>query len=174
MTMRTTMPARQALLRWTDEKFDATSFLKAPAPPFHVTAYGALFADDCMNVLPLLKDDAVDTVFADPPFNLGKEYGKKTDDKLPDDHYIQWCRRWLAECVRVLKPGGSLFLYNLPKWNVILGAFLTDQGSISGIGSQSKSVHAYRYEAAYIQATTAFSITARENQRLFTVSVRLS
>ena len=30
--------------------------------------------------------------------------------------------------MRVLKPGGSLFLYNLPKWNVLLGAFLSEQG----------------------------------------------
>lgn len=122
------MPASQALLKWTDKKFDVRPFLKAPAPTFHVTPHGALFADDCMRVLPLLKDGMVDTVFADPPFNLGKEYGKRTDDSLPDDRYLQWCREWLAECVRALKPGGSLFLYNLPKWNVLLGAFLSEQG----------------------------------------------
>lgn len=122
------MPMRQARLKWTDKKFDHEPFLKAPETPFHITAHGALFANDCMIILPLLKDGTVDTVFADPPFNLGKEYGKRTDDSLPDKRYIEWCRGWLAECVRVLKPGGSLFLYNLPKWNVLLGAFLSDQG----------------------------------------------
>ena len=121
------MPASQALLNWKDTKFDATPFLKAPSSPCHVTAHGALFADDCMKILPILEDGTVDTVFADPPFNLGKEYGKRTDDSLPDDRYIQWCQCWLAECVRLLKPGGSLFLYNLPKWNVMLGAFLSEQ-----------------------------------------------
>src|SRR5260370_38011692 len=80
-----------------------------------------------MKRLPLVQDEVVDTIFADPPFNIGKEYGKNTDDSLPDEHYIQWCREWLAECVRVLKPGGSLFLYNLPKWNGLLGAFLHEQ-----------------------------------------------
>jgi DNA modification methylase len=40
--------------------------------------------------------------------------------KWTDEHF-QWCREWLTECVRVLKPGGSLFLYNPPKWNVLLG-----------------------------------------------------
>ena len=122
------MPARQALLKWTDKKFDVKPFLKVSAPPFHITPHGALFADDCMKILTLLKDGTVDTVFADPPFNLGKEYGKRTDDSLPADRYVQWCREWLAECVRILKPGGSLFLYNLPKWNVLLGAFLSEQG----------------------------------------------
>ena len=121
----------QALLKWDDQQFDVTPFLK-PArhnlSPIHVTAHGALYAADCMKLLPLVKDEVVDTIFADPPFNIGKEYGKNTDDCLPDEHYIQWCREWLAECVRVLKPGGSLFLYNLPKWNVLLGAFLHEQG----------------------------------------------
>ena len=121
------MAASQALLKWTEDKFDATAFFKVPVSPFHVTAHGALFADDCMKVLPLLKEGTVDTVFADPPFNLGKQYGKRSHDSLPDDRYIQWCQGWLAECVRVLKPGGSLFLYNLPKWNVLLGAFLNEQ-----------------------------------------------
>jgi site-specific DNA-methyltransferase (adenine-specific) len=81
-----------------------------------------------MKLLPLIKDEIADTVFADPPFNLGKEYGKNTNDNLPDTHYMQWCHTWLAECVRILKPGGSLFVYNLPKWNILLGAFLSAQG----------------------------------------------
>ncbi len=121
----------QALLRWTDDKFDITPFLKTPNAkpcPHHVTALGAIYATDCMKMLPLLRDEVVDTVFADPPFNLGKEYGKNSNDSLPDKHYLDWCREWLSECVRVLKPGGSFFLYNLPKWNVLLGAFLTDKG----------------------------------------------
>jgi len=89
---------------------------------------GALYANDCMAVLPHIKDGVVDTVFADPPFNLGKEYGAKCDDLKPEDVYLSWCRQWFAECVRIVKPGGAVFLYNLPKWNVLLGAYLTELG----------------------------------------------
>ena len=77
------MPMRQAHLKWTDKKFDVKPFLKAPVPPFHITAHGAIFSADCMEVLPLLKDEVVDTVFADPPFNLGKEYGKTLTTVCP-------------------------------------------------------------------------------------------
>ncbi len=98
----------------------------APEPCFS-TRRGALFAGDCMSVLPLLRSETVDTVFADPPFNIGKKYGKRTNDNRADDEYLDWCREWLAECVRVLKPGGALFLYNLPRWNVELGAFIGQQ-----------------------------------------------
>jgi site-specific DNA-methyltransferase (adenine-specific) len=89
---------------------------------------GALFAADCLEVLPRIRNAVVDTVFADPPFNLGKEYGKSCNDQKSDEAYLRWCKAWISECVRVIKPGGSFFLYNLPKWNVLLGAYLTELG----------------------------------------------
>ncbi len=98
-----------------------------PLEPSFATARGALFSGDCMDVLPRLRSESIDTVFADPPFNIGKTYGKRTNDNRADDEYLDWCRTWLAECVRVLKPGGALFLYNLPRWNVELGAFIGRQ-----------------------------------------------
>ena len=96
--------------------------------PFHCTSLGALFAGDCVKVLKSVKDEVVDTVFADPPFNLGKEYGENTRDNLSESDYLNWCRSWVDECVRVLRPGGSLFVYNLPKWNIPLGAYLGEIG----------------------------------------------
>lgn len=78
----------QALLKFNgNENFDVGPFLKAPRQnllPYHITAVGALYAADCLDVLPLIKDEVIDTVFADPPFNIGKEYGENTDDNLPD------------------------------------------------------------------------------------------
>ena len=101
---------------------------RAEMAPCFTTPHGVLFAADCLAILPKIAHHVVDTVFADPPFNLGKEYGGSTDDLQSDDAYLDWCRRWLAECVRILKPGGSLFVYNLPRWNILLGAHLTDLG----------------------------------------------
>jgi len=34
----------------------------------------------------------------------------------------------LVECERILKPGGSLFICNLPKWNISIGAMLMELG----------------------------------------------
>lgn len=80
-----------------------------------------------MEVLSGLADTSVDLVFADPPFNLGKSYASGMDDSVPEIRYLDWCRAWISECVRVLKPGGSFFLYNLPKWNLALGAHLAER-----------------------------------------------
>lgn len=56
-----------------------------------------------------------DLAFADPPYNLAKKYGAY-DDTLADQHYLEWCHQWLDGMARALKPGGSLFVLNLPKW----------------------------------------------------------
>jgi site-specific DNA-methyltransferase (adenine-specific) len=77
---------------------------------------------------PLLPESAADTIFADPPFNLGKIYGNRTNDSRADAEYLNWCKRWIDECLRVLKPGGALFVYNLPRWNILIGAYLLESG----------------------------------------------
>ncbi len=111
--------------------FDVAPFLDVPAiapQPVYVTDLGALFSGDCLELLPAMRDGCIDTVFADPPFNLGKQYGSNGTDDLAETEYLSWCRRWVGECVRVLKPGGAIFIYNLPKWNMILGSHLMELG----------------------------------------------
>jgi site-specific DNA-methyltransferase (adenine-specific) len=96
--------------------------------PVFRSRIGVLYRGDCVDLLPGIATNSVDTVFADPPFNIGKEYGGLVDDNKKDGDYLEWCRSWLRECVRVLKPGGSFFLYNLPRWNIHLGVDLEDLG----------------------------------------------
>ncbi|WP_119421362.1 DNA-methyltransferase [Desertibaculum subflavum] len=93
-------------------------------PPFYVSSHGQLFEGDCLEHLPRLRSQLAHAVFADPPFNLGKIYGRNSNDAKSEHEYVDWCKRWLNECVRVLAPGGALFVYNLPKWNILLGAHL--------------------------------------------------
>ena len=83
--------------------------------PFFQNELGTLFNDDCLKVLRSLPDESVDLVFADPPFNLGKTYDPGVDDSLSVSSYLNWTYEWLDECVRILKPGGRIFIYNLPK-----------------------------------------------------------
>ncbi len=92
------------------------------------TALGRLYQADCMEVLPEIESGSVSTIFADPPFNLKKDYGDGVTDDLSESDYLAWCQRWIDEGVRALADGGAFFLYNLPKWNVPLGAYLGSLG----------------------------------------------
>ncbi len=122
--------ARQAALKLDDHFFEFHAFLKpgAKIKPVYTSSLGALFGIDCMSVLPEIQDESIDTIFADPPFNLGKEYGKNSNDQRTHEEYLKWCKEWITECVRIIKPGGAVFIYNLPRWNVMLGAFLSEIG----------------------------------------------
>lgn len=92
--------------------------------PILETPFGQLYQTDCNLMMRTLDTECVDLVFADPPFNLGKKYTSNIDDSKAEPEYLDWCRSWLDEMIRVLKPGGSLFLWNLPKWNLSLGGYL--------------------------------------------------
>ena len=52
------------------------------------TQWGILYQGNCLEILPSVKDATVDTVFADPPFNLAKEYDGKVNDKLSAPDYV--------------------------------------------------------------------------------------
>lgn len=77
----------------------------------------------CLDVLKTIPSETIDLAFADPPFNLTKNYSGYSDDRNERD-YLGWCKRWLVEYERVLKPGGAMFILNLPRWSALLADFL--------------------------------------------------
>jgi site-specific DNA-methyltransferase (adenine-specific) len=91
------------------------------------TKLGKLYRADCLKLLKSLPDNSVHLFFADPPFNLGKDYGRNGNDKLSETEYLRWSEKWLKEAVRIVAPGGAVFLYNLPKWLVHYGSLLNSQ-----------------------------------------------
>lgn len=86
-----------------------------------------VYQGDCISFLnrvaSLHPEGVFDLAFADPPYNLKKTYDMY-DDALAEQKYIEWCNRWLEGMARTLKPGGSLFVLNLPKWAIHHAAFL--------------------------------------------------
>lgn len=65
---------------------------------------------DALDVLAALPDTSVDLVIADPPYNLKKDYGNDSDHREFDD-YLDFSRRWIAECRRVMKPTATLYAF---------------------------------------------------------------
>jgi site-specific DNA-methyltransferase (adenine-specific) len=80
---------------------------------------------DCIGVMQDIPSDSIDVTFADPPFNLKKKYGTYKDKKETDD-YLNWCRQWIHEMVRITKPSGSIFVHNIPKWLLYYAGFLNE------------------------------------------------
>lgn len=98
----------------------------SPLKPVFTTELGRLYQGDCIPWMASLPEESVDLVFADPPFNLKKDYGPNVKDSLSDEDYLEWTKAWVAECVRVLKPGGAVWIYNIPRWAMPTGAYLLE------------------------------------------------
>ncbi len=116
---------RERFAVYNYEKNDTLNNEDKSLRPIFETKLGKLYQCDCLDLLPSIGTETVDSVFADPPFNLNKNYGAKVNDDLAEEKYLRWSYQWLEECCRVLKIGGSLFVYNIPKWNIYYSSFLS-------------------------------------------------
>jgi site-specific DNA-methyltransferase (adenine-specific) len=106
----------------------AESRCAAPAAPAAVppALLDTVHHSDALAMLRRLPDGCVDMAFADPPYNLDKAYRAYTD-RWQRERYLAWCNAWLAEYARVLKPTGSLFVLNLPRWALYHATFLSQR-----------------------------------------------
>jgi len=95
-----------------DELYAEATASKLPTHLINQVLHGG-----CLEWLREIPDDSIDFVFADPPYNLGKKYVGYSDD-LEIKEYFDWCDRWIAELARVLKPGHTLTLLNIPLWAI--------------------------------------------------------
>ncbi|NCN27293.1 site-specific DNA-methyltransferase [bacterium] len=92
------------------------------------TKLGTLYNTDCIKLLKTkIEDGSIDCVFADPPFNLSKNYGKGVKDSIKEEDYLEWTRLWLDLCCDKLKDGGSLFVYNIPRWGSYIASYLNQR-----------------------------------------------
>lgn len=69
-----------------------------------------LICSDAIKALQKLNDNSIDLIIADPPYNLGKDYGNNSDNQSFDD-YIKFTKIWLSEANRVLKPTGTIYSF---------------------------------------------------------------
>ena len=65
---------------------------------------------DAIGLFKTLDDESINLIIADPPYNLGKDYGNNHDLKGFDE-YILFTKEWLMEAKRVLKPNGTIYVF---------------------------------------------------------------
>jgi len=93
------------------------------------TDLGRLYQGDCLQLMPHMESDSIDLIYAQPPSDLEKLFPDLADTERHSS-YVMWCEAWVQECIRLLKPGGSLFLANEPRLNVLLTRYLNHRLSL--------------------------------------------
>jgi site-specific DNA-methyltransferase (adenine-specific) len=65
---------------------------------------------DALEILKTLPDNSIDLIFADPPYNIGKNFNGHKDKWATEEDYLKWCYIWLDLCIQKLKPSGSFYV----------------------------------------------------------------
>jgi modification methylase len=100
-----------------------------------------IMVGDCLEQLARLPEASVDLVFADPPYNLQLDGDLlRPNNTVVDGVHQDWdkfqsfaaydafCRAWLGECRRVLKPNGAIWVIGSYHNIFRLGVALQDLG----------------------------------------------
>ncbi len=70
-----------------------------------------LFHGDVLEVLDQsVEDGTINLIFADPPYNIGKQFSSSLDKWDSEEAYMDWCEKWLSLCLKKLAPNGSFYL----------------------------------------------------------------
>ena len=104
---------------------------------------------DCLAVLATMPRATADLIFADPPYNIGKTFSTFRDAWPSDIAYVEWCHQWLAACIRVLKPTGSMYVMSSTQSMPYLDLWLRDRMTIL-----SRIV--WHYDSSGVQARNRF------------------
>ena len=88
-----------------------------------------IYNEDCLETLAKMEDNSIDLIVTSPPYNKNfyapssgadKSWSAlrgrqipydEYSDSMPPQEYESWQKKIISECIRVLKPSGSLF-YN--------------------------------------------------------------
>lgn len=102
-----TLPQARNAIKKEERRHELTAKAKAaPKQPDWEIIEG-----DCVRTFKTLDDRSARLIFADPPYNIGIDYGDGAKaDSLDDAAYMRWVASWLEECWRVLKDDGSLWV----------------------------------------------------------------
>ncbi len=65
---------------------------------------------DAFDVLSKLPADRFDLLFADPPYNLTKDFGTNSFKQTSLEEYETWLNSWLKDCANKLKPTASIYI----------------------------------------------------------------
>lgn len=65
---------------------------------------------DTFEIVKRLPEQKFDLLFADPPYNLTKDFGKENFRRSSLDEYERWLESWIASCTRLLKSTASVYI----------------------------------------------------------------
>jgi len=124
-----------------------------------------LYEGDCLEIMRSLLSESVDMIFADPPFNVGKKYGGKSDTDKRSDYY-EWCSSWIAEGFRLLKPTGTFYLMTIARHVFKMGYEMEKHGVFIN-KVEWRNVSAFHNKRGFWSSTQPIIVFGKSNEFKF-------
>lgn len=83
-----------------------------------------------LDELKKIPDESIDLIFADPPYNIWKNFNWLKDKWETDDKYLNWCYEWLDLCIKKLKPNWSFYVMTSTQFMPYFDIFLRNKITI--------------------------------------------
>ncbi len=107
-----------------------------------------------LEVMKNIKDESIDLIFADAPYGIGKDFGNDSDIWSSTAEYIEWCKKWINECMRILNKDGTMYLMTATQHMPYLDVYISEKystlcriiWSYDSSGVQSKKIYGSLYE----------------------------
>lgn len=96
-----------------------------------------------------IEESSIDLIFADPPYNIGKNFNGLKDKWETSESYLHWCYQWLDLCIRKLKSNGTLYVMTATQHMPFFDIYLRDKLTIL-----SRII--WSYDSASVQARKYF------------------
>lgn len=77
---------------------------------FKMIGLNKVYNEDSLINMKKIDDSSVDLILADPPYNVGKDYGNGSDQQSREE-YLEFTRKWMSEAYRVLKNDGTIYVF---------------------------------------------------------------
>jgi adenine-specific DNA-methyltransferase len=113
-----------------------------------------IFGDALEALRTEIPDNSVDLIFADPPYNIGKNFNGKIEKWATEEGYLNWCYEWLDLCIKKLKPSGSLYVMTATQFMPFFDIYLRKKMNIlsrlvwyyDSSGVQARNYYGSMYE----------------------------
>lgn len=135
--------------------FNFDKLFTAPLEEENMTGNSSMaILGDSISVLKKMKDKSVQLIFADAPYNIGKDFGNNSDKWNNMYDYIDWCKVWIDECMRVLSDTGTMYFMTATQHMPYLDVFVSEKYNVlcriiwayDSSGVQSKKIYGSLYE----------------------------
>lgn len=88
-----------------------------------------IYNKDCLEFMKKLPNEYIDLIIADPPYFQILKNNWDNQWKTENEYY-QWCRQWLNEFRRIIKPNGSIYIWNWFDNICTIGHYAKEEGFI--------------------------------------------